>query len=313
MPMERGGPWVGRCLPPPLPPPPTPRAPTPPAPPWRPHGGLHGLSWGPPPALSVHVASTWMHPSLSEMDALPPSPSPPTTQWWGGMQGGVGAGGCSQPPSCFAADGAKQPPSCFAADGAKQPPSCFAADGEKQPPSCFAADGYGGSPRTLSSMMRGGPNRPPWGLGGLGGGGICYPFITSPHRRWGGARVGSGGGGWKGGERGAGGTAPSLGAGGGWGVTLIQQPRSASAEPMFLGVHLYSDRVTSTSSGYRDIFLLLTYLRCEAAEKKYAHSYKRSQRRRETCFAYGKGMCKFPTWSVSFSTRCLLCLLKISL
>nr|UYR50874.1 hypothetical protein [Morchella crassipes] len=126
------------------------------------------------PALSVHVASTWMHPSLSEMDALPPpSPSPPTTQWWGGDARGWGwGGGCSQPPSCFAADGAKQPPSCFAADGAKQPPSCFAADGAKQPPSCFAADGYGGgSPRTLSSMMRGGPNMAPWGLqGGLGGG-----------------------------------------------------------------------------------------------------------------------------------------------
>nr|UYR50827.1 hypothetical protein [Morchella crassipes] len=55
-------------------------------------GGSGGRRMGtPPPALSVHVASTWMHPSLSEMDALPPHLlPPPTTQWWGGMQGGWG-------------------------------------------------------------------------------------------------------------------------------------------------------------------------------------------------------------------------------
>nr|UYR50988.1 hypothetical protein [Morchella crassipes] len=117
-------------------------------------GGSGGRRMGtlPPPSASMWLAHE-MHPSLSEMDALPPpSPSPPHAVV-GGCKGGGGLGGCSQPPSCFAADGAKQPPSCF------------------------AADGYGGgSPRTLSSMMRGGPN--PWPHGGLqgGSGGVCIPW-----------------------------------------------------------------------------------------------------------------------------------------
>nr|UYR50958.1 hypothetical protein [Morchella crassipes] len=58
----------------------------------------------PPPSASMWLAHE-MHPSLSEMDALPPHLLPPPTQWWGGCKGGVGAGGSSQPPSCFAADG----------------------------------------------------------------------------------------------------------------------------------------------------------------------------------------------------------------
>nr|UYR50823.1 hypothetical protein [Morchella crassipes] len=173
-------------------PPPHPRAPTPPLSnlpplPTPPHAnprrksglckrGVGGRRMGtPPPSASMWLAHGCIH-LYQRWTLSPPISFPPHHAVVGGCKGGWG-GGCSQPPSCFAADGAKQPPSCFAADGAKQPPSCFAADGAKQPPSCFAADGakqppscfaadgYGGSPREPSHL---------WWEGARGG--FCIPW-----------------------------------------------------------------------------------------------------------------------------------------